>query len=136
MNLYTHLNFGGNCQEAFRFYEKHLGGRITTIVPWSQMPAGYQAPPGFENAVVHARMSVAGVELIGNDVPREHFQPIRSSYLYFAVDSTEEAERVWGILAEGGQVGMPLAETFFASRFGQLRDRFGVLWSIIHERAM
>jgi PhnB protein len=134
MKLFTHLNFGGNCQEAFRFYEKHIGGEITTIVPWSQMPQTYQAPPGFENAVVHARLSIAGVELIGNDVPREHFQPIRSSYIYLAVDSAEEAERIWGVLADGGQVGMPLAETFFASRFGQLRDRFGVLWSIIHER--
>lgn len=136
MNLYTHLNFGGNCEEAFRYYEKHLGGKITAIVRQSELPAGQDVPPGFEVAVIHARLSIAGVDLIGNDVPRQYFQPIRSSYLYLAVDSAEEAERVWGLLAEGGQVGMPLAETFFASRFGQLRDRFGVLWSIIHERAM
>ncbi len=135
MKLLTHLNFGGNCEEAFRFYEKHLGGTITTIVRQSELPAGYEAPPGFENAVIHARMNVAGVELIGNDVPPQYFQPIRSSYLYLAVDSAAAAERIWGVLAEGGQIGMPLAETFFASRFGQVRDRFGVLWSIIHERA-
>ncbi len=136
MQLYTHLNFGGNCEEAFRFYEKHIGGTITAMMRRGELPAGYDVTPGSENAVIHARLSLAGVELIGNDVPREYFQPIRSSYLYFSVDSTEEAERVWGVLAEGGQVGMPLAETFFASRFGQLRDRFGVLWSIIHERPM
>ncbi len=135
MKLYTHLNFGGNCEEAFRFCEKHLGGAITTIVRRSDLPAGYDVPPGLENTVIHARMSVAGVELIGNDVPPQYFQPIRSSYLYLAVDSAAAAERIWGVLAEGGQIGMPLAETFFASRFGQVRDRLGVLWSIIHERA-
>ena len=133
MQLYTHLNFGGNCEEAFRFYEKHLGGKITMMMDQSQLPP--QAPrPGTGKFVIHSRMSLAGVELIGNDVPAEYFQPIRSSYLYLSVDSAEEAERVYALLSEGGQVGMPIAETFFASRFGQVRDRFGVLWSIIHER--
>ena len=79
-------------------------------------------------------MDIAGVELIGNDVPPQHFKPVRSSYLYLAVDSAEEAERIYGILEKDGEVGMPIAETFFASRFAQLRDRFGTLWSIIHER--
>ncbi len=136
MQLYTHLNFGGNCEEAFRFYEKHLGGRITTVMKRSQMPSDYEVPPGQENAVVHARLALAGVELIGNDVPPEHFQPIRSAYLYLALDSPEAAERVYAALAEGGQIGMPLAETFFATRFAQLRDRFGVLWTILHPRPM
>ncbi|HEY6843327.1 MAG TPA: VOC family protein [Thermoanaerobaculia bacterium] len=134
MKLYTHLNFGGNCREAFQFYEKHLGGKITMMFTKDQMPAGAPKPPGPANAVIHARMSVAGVELIGNDVPAEHFQPIRSSYLYLSVDSPEEAERIYAALSDGGQVTMPMAETFFASRFAQLRDRFGVLWSVIHER--
>jgi PhnB protein len=136
MNLYTHLNFGGNCEEAFRFYEKHLGGKITTMMKASQLPAQYNVQPGAENAVVHARMSIAGVELIANDVPQSHFQPVRSSYLYLAVDSAKDADRIWAVLAEGGKIGMPIEETFFASRFGQLRDRFGTLWTIIHERPM
>jgi PhnB protein len=133
MNLYTHLNFGGDCEEAFRFYEKHLGGQVTMMMKADQLPPQMKAP-GSLDAVIHARMNVAGVELIGNDVPPEHFQPIRSSYLYLAVDSAAEAERLYNALADGGQVTMPIAETFFATRFAQLRDRFGVLWSIIHER--
>ncbi len=133
MKLYTHLNFGGNCEEAFRFYARHLGGTITMMMKASELPPGVQ-PPGSETAVIHARMDVAGVELIGNDVPPQHFQPVRSSYLYLAVDSPEEADRIYGVLAEGGNVGMPMAETFFATRFAQLRDRFGTLWTIIHER--
>ncbi len=135
MQLYTHLNFGGNCEEAFRFYEQHLGGRITALMRQRELPSDYELPPGSGNAVVHARLEVAGVELIGNDVPPDHFQPVRSAYLYLAVDSTEAAERIWGLLAEGGKIGMPLAETFFATRFGQLRDRFGTLWTILHPRA-
>lgn len=136
MKLYTHLNFGGNCEEAFKFYEKHLGGKITAMMKQNQLPSSYKSPPGFENAVVHARMSIAGVELIGNDVPADYFKPVRSSYLYLSVDSAEDADRLYALLAEGGEIGMPIAETFFASRFAQLRDRFGVLWTLIHERPM
>jgi PhnB protein len=72
--------------------------------------------------------------LIGNDVPAASFQKMRSVYLYLAVDSAAEAERVHALLAEGGEVFMPMEETFFASRFSMLRDRFGVSWSLIHER--
>lgn len=134
MKLYTHLNFGGNCEEAFRFYERELGGTLTTIMRRSQLPGGYEVPPGLENAVVHARLSLAGVELIGNDVPPDHFGPIRSSYLYLELDSAEAADRLYAVLTEGGQIGMPIAETFFATRFAQVRDRFGVLWTILHPR--
>ena len=134
MKLYTHLNYGGNCEAAFRFYERQLGGKITMMMKHAELPAGVQRLPGMDAKVLHARMNVDGVELIGNDVPQEHFQPIRSSYLYLAVDSAEAADRIYGALAEGGKVGIPMAETFFASRFAQVRDRFGVLWTIIHEK--
>jgi len=134
MRLYTHLNFGGNCEEAFRFYEQHLGGKITMMMKQSELPPEVQAPPGSGNAVIHASMDVAGVELIGNDVPANHFKPIRSSYLYLAVDSADAADKIYAVLAEGGKVGTPIAETFFAARFAQLRDRFGTLWTIIHQR--
>ena len=79
-------------------------------------------------------MDVAGVELIGNDVPPEHFKPIRSSYLYLGVDSAEAADKIYAVLSDGGDVGMKIQETFFASRFAQLRDKFGTLWTILHER--
>jgi PhnB protein len=134
MKLYTHLNFGGNCEEAFRYYENHLGGRITRMMRAKDLPPQAPAPPGPAEAVIHARMNVAGVELIGNDVPPNHFKPIRSSYLYLALDSAEDAERVYAALADGGDVSIPLAQTFFATRFAQLRDRFGTLWTILHER--
>jgi PhnB protein len=130
MKLYTHLNFGGDCEEAFRFYEKHLGGKITMMMNQSQVPG---TAAGSATAIIHARMDIGDTVLIGNDVPPDVFKPMRSVYMYLSVDSSEEAERVHKALAEGGKITMPMEETFFATRFSQLRDRFGVLWSIIHE---
>ncbi len=130
MKLYTQLNFGGNCEEAFRFYEKHLGGKIAMIMTQNEAP---DAPADASNAVIHARMEIGDTVLLGNDVPGTIFEKMRSVYLYLSLDSAEEAERVHALLAEGGEVFMPMAKTFFASRFSMLRDRFGVSWSVIHE---
>lgn len=134
MKLYTHLNFGGNCEEAFRFYEEELGGHITAIFRVNDLPEGAPRPPGSPEAVIHARLSIAGVELIGNDVPGDYFKPARSAYLYLNADSADSAEELYAALADGGDVGMPIQETFFATRYAQLRDRFGTLWTILHER--
>lgn len=132
MKLYTQLNFGGNCEAAFRFYEKHLGGKITMMMRQKDAPA---APAGATDAIIHARMDIGDTVLIANDVPPDVFQKMRSVYMYLSLDSIAEAERVNALLGEGGEVFMPMAETFFATRFSMLRDRFGVSWSIIHERS-
>jgi PhnB protein len=136
MKLDPQLNFGGNCEEAFLFYEKNLQGKITAMMKQHQLPSQYNVLPGMENAVVHARMNIGDVELIGNDVPSGRFQPVRSAYLYLTLDSTAAADQAWAALVDGGEATMPIAETFFATRFGQLRDKFGVLWSIIHPKAI
>jgi PhnB protein len=134
MKLYTQLNFGGNCEEAFRFYEKHLGGKITMMMNQSQAPGGPIGTGG--TAIIHARMDIDDTVLIGNDVPPDVFGKMRSVYLYLSVDSSEEAERVHNLLAAGGEIFMPMEETFYATRFSMLRDRFGVSWTIINERPM
>jgi PhnB protein len=131
VRLFTQLNFGGNCAEAFRFYEKHLGGKIVMMMKQSEAPG---APKGAGNAIIHARMNIGETVLIGNDVPGTVFQKMRSVYLYLSLDSAAEAERVHKLLAEGGEVFMPMEETFYATRFSMLRDRFGVSWTVIHER--
>ncbi|HMH13746.1 MAG TPA: VOC family protein [Edaphobacter sp.] len=135
MKLYTQLNFGGNCEEAFRFYEKNLGGKVLMMMRQDQTP-GSNATGDAGDAIIHARLGIGDTVLIGNDVPPSVFEKIRSVYIYLSVDSSEEAERAYKLLAKDGEVYMPLEETFFATRFSQLRDRFGVSWSIIHERAM
>ncbi|MDB4869461.1 MAG: 3-demethylubiquinone-9 3-methyltransferase [Gemmatimonadales bacterium] len=131
MKLYTQLNFGGNCEEAFRFYEKHLGGKITMMMKQSDAPG---APSGAGKAIIHARMDIGDTVLIANDVPANAFQKMRSAYMYLSVDSAKDAERIHKLLAEGGEIFMPLEETFYATRFSMLRDRFGVSWTIINER--
>lgn len=132
--LLLFLNYGGNCEPAFRFYATHLGGKITMMMTHGELPDPSQVPPARRNDILHARMNLGGTELIGSDVPPEHFQPVRSAYLYFSVDSIAEADRVYALLSDGGQVFMPLAETFFAFRFAMLRDKFGTSWALIYER--
>ena len=134
LKLYTYLNFGGNCEEAFRFYEKHLGGKFVFKMTFGEMPDKTKIPFGQENAVLHARLDLGQTVLMGADILG--YQPIRSAYLTLIVGSIDEAERIYALLAEGGEIFMPIQETFFAFRFGQLRDKFGTSWMIIHERPM
>jgi PhnB protein len=132
MQLHTYLNYGGNCAEAFRFYEQHLGGRITMMMTHGQNPGPSQVPPDWKDAVLHARMDLGGTELLGADIPA--YEPMRSAYLSLTLDSTEEAERVYALLSDKGQIFMPMQETFFAFRFAMLRDRFGTSWMLLHPR--
>jgi len=134
MKLYTYLNYGGNCEEAFRFYERHLGGKITMMMTHAEQPQAADVPAHWKNAIVHARITLGQTELMGSDVPPDRFQPMRSAYLSLIVDSSAEAERIYQVLSEEGQIYMPLQETFFATRFAQLRDKFGTSWMILHER--
>ena len=136
MKLHTYLNYGGNCDEAFRFYEKNLGGKIRMMMRYADQPDPKNVPQGTENWVLYANMEIGETELMGSDVPPERFQPMRSVYLSLAVDTSEEAERIFKLLNEGGEVFMPMAETFFAHRFGMLRDRFGTSWMILHQKPM
>jgi PhnB protein len=135
MKLFTQLNFPGNCAQAFDYYERNLGGKLLMLMRQSEAPGANPRLEG-KDPVIHARMELAGTILIGNDVPPEHHQPMRSVYLYLSVDSAEEAERIYTALVTGGKAYSPLQETFFASRFSQLRDQFGTLWTLIHERPM
>ena len=87
-----------------------------------------------KDTVLHARIAIGGTELAGADVPKA--EPMRSAYLTLQTESDSEAERIFSALSAGGQVLMPMQETFFASRFGQVRDRFGINWMILHERPL
>lgn len=131
MRLNTFLNFGGNCEAAFRFYEQHLGGKIAMLMRRAESPAPGDTWLGWEQSIQYAIMNIGETELMGSDVPPSRFQPMRSVYLSLSVENAAEAERVWALLADGGQIYMPMEETFFATRFGQLRDKFGTSWMIL-----
>jgi PhnB protein len=137
MKLTTYLNFPGTCREALAYYGQHLGGKIVTISTWDQMPGLENLPPGItRESVMHARITIGDTLLMASDGPPERVQPMRSAYICFSADSNEEAERVYRALADGGEVFVAINETFFAHRFGQLRDKFGVNWMVIHEKPM
>lgn len=133
MKLYTYLNYGGNCRQAFEFYVQHLGGKITALTTHGEM-GDPNVPPDWTDAVLHARMEIGDTQLLGADIPPDRFQPMRSAYLTLIVDSNAEAERIYNLLKDGGQIFMPMEETFFAHRFAMLRDRFGTSWMLLHER--
>jgi PhnB protein len=134
MKLSTYLNYGGNCEQAFRFYEQHLGGKITMMMRHGEQPG--QATPDPElKGILHAEMDLGGMALLGADVQPSRFQPMRSAYLTLTVDRTSEAERLYQLLAKDGDVFMPMAETFFAHRFAMFRDRFGTSWMLLHPKS-
>lgn len=134
MRMTTYVNFAGKCAEAFRYYEEHLGAKMGMMMTHGQMPGQSQVRPDWKDAVLHARIAMGGTELWGADIPNA--EPMRSAYLTLNTGSDAEAERVFAALADGGSVLMKIEATFFASRFGQVRDRFGINWMIVHERPL
>ncbi len=135
MKVFIYLNYGGSCRQAFEFYEQHLGARITSLVTHGEQPGSGAVPADWKNAVLHARIDIGGTTVMGADIPPDRFQPMRSAYLSLMLDSSEDAERCYALLSEGGEIFMPIEETFFAHRFAMLRDRFGTSWMLLHERA-
>ena len=133
MKLDVYLNYAGNCREAFRFYEQHLGGKITMLMTHGEGPQAANVPADQRNAVLHARLELAGTVVMGADIPKS--EPMRSAYLTLTTDTAEEAERVYALLSDGGQIFMKMEKTFFANRFAMLRDRFGTSWMLLHEPA-
>jgi PhnB protein len=135
MKITAYVNFPGSCRQALEYYAQHLGGKILVVSTWDQMPGAPSVPPGLDkNSVLHARIQIGETLVMASDGPK--VEPMRSAYLCISVDSNEEAERIYKALTDGGEVFMAMGETFFAHRFGQLRDKFGVNWMVIHEKPM
>jgi PhnB protein len=132
VKLDVYINYPGTCKDAFAFYEQHLGAKLLALSTHGETP-GSRVPPDWSDKVIHARLELGGTVVRGADIPNA--EPMRSAYLTLGLDSVEEAERVYALLSEGGQVFMPMEETFFAARFAMLRDRFGTSWMLLHERA-
>ena len=130
MQLDIYLNYRGNCEQAFRFYEQYLGGRITGIVRHGEQP-NPNVPPDWKDKIVHARLELGGTVVMGADIPQS--EPMRSAYLTLSLDQEEEAERVYALLADGGQIFMRMEKTQFANRFAMLRDKFGTSWMLLHQ---
>jgi PhnB protein len=132
MRMDVYVNYRGCCEEAFRFYEQNLGGRITGVARHRDMP-NPAMPADWREKVLHARIEIGGTVLMGADIPQT--EPMRSAYLTLSLDSEAEAERTYAVLTDGGEIFMKLEKTPFANRFAMLRDRFGTSWMLLHEPA-
>ncbi len=131
IELNTYVNYKGNCREAFEFYEKHLGGKITMMSTFKDMPDSSKIPEGQKNKILHARIEIGSGILMGADIPNA--EPMRSAYLTLSVPDEEETERIYNLLSDGGQIFMKMERTFFANRFAMLRDKFGTNWMLLCE---
>jgi PhnB protein len=130
MSINTYLFFNGNCEEAFKFYEKVLGGKIQDMLPHAGTPAESFVPPEWRDKIMHASMKIGDDLLMASDAPPQFKAPMQGFSVSVQFKDTREAERAFKALSEGGTVKMPLEETFWAARFGMLVDRFGTPWMV------
>jgi PhnB protein len=134
MQLNAHVTFDGTCEDAFKFYEKHLGGKIEVLMRYEGTPALGMAPADWKNKVLHGRISIGGTILMGADAPPGRYDAPRGISISVSVASDPDAEKAFAALSEKGTVSMPIQETFFASRFGTVVDKFGIPWMVVHEK--
>lgn len=130
MQLNPYLTFNGQCEAAFKFYERCLGGKIEAMMPHAGTPAEEHVPVEWRDKIMHARLAVGDGVLMGSDAPPERYEKPRGFSVSLQIKDPAQAERAFHALAEGGAVQMPIQATFWAARFGMLVDRFGTPWMI------
>jgi len=135
MDINPYLLFDGDCETAFKFYEKHLGGKIEMMMPHKGSPAEGQVPAEWGDKIMHARMTVGNQTLMASDAPPGRYSKPAGFSVNIGLNDAAEAERIFSALSENAAVTMALGETFWAHRFGMLTDRFGIPWMVNVERA-
>ncbi|MGH7907406.1 MAG: VOC family protein [Candidatus Binataceae bacterium] len=135
MQLNPYLFFNGQCEAAFKFYEKVLGGKIEAMMPHEGTPAADQVAAEWRGKIIHARLSVGDKLLMGSDAPPDHYEKMQGFSVTLGIGSPTDAERIFNALAERGTVRMPFQKTFFAERFGMTVDQFGTPWMILCAQA-
>jgi PhnB protein len=130
MRLNPYLTFNGQCEAAFKFYEKCLPGKVVMMMTYGDSPLSRQAPPEWRQKIIHATFAFGEYILQGADsLPESYCKPQGFSVM-LNLDAAAEADRIFNALAEQGTVQIPLQESFWASRFGMLTDQFGTPWTI------
>jgi PhnB protein len=135
MQLNPYLNFNGECEAAFRFYERCLGGKIEAMIPHAGTPAEQHVPPEWRSKIMHARLAVDRSLLMGSDVQPESYKEPKAFSVSIQVKNPADADRIFQALSEKGTVRIPIQETFWSPRFGMLVDQFGIPWMINCEPA-
>lgn len=135
MQLSPYLNFNGQCEAAFKFYEQCLGGKIQTMMTWGDSPMADQVPAEWRSRIIHASMIIGESSLLGSDAPPDRYEVPQGSGVTIHIKEPADAERIFKALAENGTVQMPIQQTFWSVRFGMCVDRFGIPWMINCEQA-
>ena len=128
--LNPYLFYNGNCDAAFKFYEKALGGKIEMLMRNEEAPADMPSPPERKMNIMHAQISIGGETLMASDAPPDRFNKPQGFAVSLTVENPADAERKFKALSEGGSVNMPFGKTFFAKGFGMCVDQFGIPWMI------
>lgn len=136
MKIQPYLFFDGRCEEAIDFYRRKLGAEVVMLMRFKENPEASQPgmghmPPGTENKVMHASFRIGETEVMASDGYCQGRPTFQGFSLSLTAANDAEAERLFGALADGGQVQQPLIKTFFASKFGMVADRFGVGWMVV-----
>ncbi len=130
MRLNPYLTFNGQCEAAFKFYEKCLGGKIVMMMTYGDSPMAEQTRPDWRKKIIHATFALGDHVLQGADALPERYQKPQGFSVLLYIGAAAEADRIFKALAEKGAVQMPIQETFWAQRFGTLVDQFGTPWTI------
>jgi PhnB protein len=134
MQVNPYLMFNGQCEAAFKFYERCLGGKIVFKITNGESPMAKETPPERHGQILHARFVVGDQVLMGSDSPPERYEKPQGFFVSLGIEKPAEAERVFHALSEKGKVLMPIGETFWAIRFGMLVDQFDIPWMINCEK--
>ncbi len=130
MAFHPYMFFGGNCREAFTRYQEVFGGELI-LLPMKDMPSDEPVPAAQADLIMHAALRFDDSLLMGSDDPTtDSFGPVQGMQVNYAVADVDEAKRVFEALADGGEVTLPIAETFWSPMFGMCVDRFGTPWMV------
>jgi len=132
--LSSHIHFNGQCEEAFKFYEEVLGGKIDYMARYEGSPAADQVPAEWRGKILHAHLNLDGGTLMGADVPPGRYSKPQGFNLTISLKEINEGKDIFEKLAASGNVVMPFAPTFWSPGFGMCVDRFGIPWMVNCER--
>jgi PhnB protein len=130
MQLNPYLFYDGNCEAAFKFYEKALGAKIEMMLRNEEAPPDMPSPPERKKKIMHGRITIDGHVLMASDAPPDHFRKPQGFAVSLTVADPLEAERKFSALCEGGSVNMAFGKTFFSKGFGMCIDQFGIPWMV------
>jgi len=130
MSISLHLDFNGQCREAFEYYAEHLGGTIGTMLQFKDSPASSTVADEWQDKIVHANIRIDGIELAGADLLPEQYQKPRGFYILLGLNTEDRVKSIFEKLTVGGNIILSPQKTFWSQCYGIVVDQYGVPWKI------